>query len=112
MHYLGLYGYVFGRAGARAEVLATLRALDSLPPTTFRIHSARARVHLGLGDTASALTELERAADAGGELLPGTFSLSDPMYDALRRSARFEALLRRFDLDPRVFTAATGARLR
>jgi serine/threonine-protein kinase len=111
VHYLGLYGYVFGRAGARAEALETLRALDSLPPTTFRIHSARARVHLGLDDTASALTALERAADTGGELLPGTFSLSDPMYDPVRRSARFAALLRRYDLDPRIFTAATGGRL-
>jgi serine/threonine-protein kinase len=71
VHYLGLYGYVFGRAGARAEALETLRALDSLPPTTFRIHSARARVHLGLDDTASALTALERATTPGASSSPG-----------------------------------------
>lgn len=52
----------------------------------------RAFTYLGLGDTASALSALERAA-AAHELWIITSDLGDPAYDPIRGSARFRKLL-------------------
>jgi eukaryotic-like serine/threonine-protein kinase len=59
-------------------------------------------VALGVGDTTRALDALERAArnrDALGFTAP--FGL--PMYDAIRGSARFAAIVRAFNADPAAF---------
>jgi hypothetical protein len=50
--------------------------------------------YLGLGDTAKAISALERASDAK-ELWLITSDLGDPGYNPIRGSARFAKLLER-----------------
>jgi len=57
----------------------------------------RAFTYLGLGDTASALSALERATDAR-EIWPLTGPIPGASYDPIRRSARFRELLKRVGL--------------
>jgi hypothetical protein len=64
---------------------------------------------LGLGDTARALSELEAAARIK-EIAPKWDTFSDRMFDAIRHSPRFAAILRSFNLDVAVMTSETGGR--
>jgi hypothetical protein len=52
---------------------------------------------LAMGDTTAAMAALERATDAN-ELWPAFPGVLDPIYDPIRSSARFHALLRRVNL--------------
>ena len=74
-------------------------------------HTEMFVLFVALGDTARALNELERATDAGDHW-PSYITLSSPLFDPIRRSARFAAVLRRVGLDERVFTSPTGGRPR
>ena len=73
-----------------------LRRLDARPPA-WGDETQRAMTYLGLGDTANALSALERSTDAK-ELWPITSDLADPAYDPIRASARFRKLLKRVGL--------------
>jgi len=53
--------------------------------------------YLGLGDTANALSALERATDAR-EMWPLTMEDYSPIRDPIRASARFRKLLERVGL--------------
>lgn len=68
-----------------------------------------AYAYLGVGDTAAALTQLERGIDAG-EMRPSYYPLSMHMFDSVRQSARFAALMQRVGLTESGFTTATGGR--
>jgi hypothetical protein len=59
--------------------------------------TARAFGLFGLGDAARALDALERATDAR-EIWPAMFPTSSPMFDPVRGSERFRALLVRTGL--------------
>ncbi len=67
--------------------------------------------YLGLGDTAKALDALERAARSK-DLTPTSAPFLDPMFNSVRGSERFRAVLRRYNLDARSFGAdeSTGRR--
>ena len=109
----GSIAYVLGGAGDRARAEALLRELEALPAGTWRRSSSLLRAYLGLGDTARALDALERAAEAPvGELVPLNVSLGAPMYDAIRGSPRFAAVIRNWGLDERIYTSPTGGRPR
>ncbi len=73
-----------------------LAQLDSRPPQ-WGDETKRALTYLGLGDTAKALTGLERAT-AARELWPMMAPPTDHTYDAIRHSARFHLLLDRVGL--------------
>jgi serine/threonine-protein kinase len=105
----GSAAYVLGTTGDTARAAATVRELEARPRGEWQVASALTYAYLGLGDTARALAALE-AATSGGEasLIP----LTDPMYDPLRRTARFAAAVRRIGLDERLFTSPTGGRPR
>jgi TolB-like protein len=96
--------YVLAATGDSAGVAARLRVLDKtrFPELT------RAYAMLGKGDTAAALTFLERSTDAG-EIWFSLQPANDPMFESIRGSRRLETLLRRIDLDPRVFGAQAVA---
>ena len=67
------------------------------------------RAHPSLGDTASALSAMETAVKAGERpYIP----FVDPMFDPVRRSARFAAVVKRYGLDERQFTSPRGGRPR
>jgi hypothetical protein len=106
---LGLVAAVLGRAGARGDAEAILRRLQALPSTSWGINGALAHASLGLGDTAAALTAMERAAAGDGELLFSQVPTST-LYDPVRQSPRFAAILRRYHLDAARLTAADTSR--
>jgi serine/threonine-protein kinase len=94
-----------GRFGRPDESRRLLEKLEALPANHPRRNTGLALAYLGLGDTARALTAMERAVAGDGDLL---FSVvpQDRTFDAVRSSARFSAILRRVGLDPAQFTRA------
>ncbi len=68
-----------------------------------------AYAYLGLGDTARALSAMETAVRAGERPY---ITLVDPMFDPVRGSARFAAVVRRYGFDEKRFTALAGGRPR
>jgi tetratricopeptide (TPR) repeat protein len=91
--------YVLAKSGDTALARQRLRALDAMTPQPWQAESRRAQAYLGFGDTAAALSALERATEAKVNWGVGN-GVFDPMYDPIRQSARFQALLRRMRLSP------------
>jgi TolB-like protein/tetratricopeptide (TPR) repeat protein len=91
--------YVIAKSGDTATARQRLKALDAQNPQPFGADVRRAQAYLGLGDTASALSALEQAVKAQYPWAIG-FGVFDPMYDSIRRSARFRALVRQVGLEP------------
>jgi hypothetical protein len=87
----------FAALGDTATALGRLRELERERPPRWLTATTRAYVMFGLGDTTEAMAALERATDAH-EFWPAFGSVLDPMYDPIRSSARFHALLRRVNL--------------
>jgi eukaryotic-like serine/threonine-protein kinase len=108
---LGFYGMVLGSAGAEDEARAILRDVLVLPEGAPGRASALSRIYLSLGDTSRALDAMESAAAGDGDLLLAQM-VSEPRFDVLRRSARFAAVMRRFNLDVARVTALDGGRSR
>ena len=98
----GQAAFALGRLGDTTAARATLRELDRLPRNTWMIHTGTMYTALGLGDTTRALAELEAAFHAR-EIVPKWETFADRMFDSVRRSARFEAVVRAFNLDPAAF---------
>ena len=103
----GIAAYVLGATGDTARARATVRVLEARPRDEWQVTSALTYAYLGLGDTVRALAALEEATSGReASLVP----LIDPMYDAIRRSARFAAAVRRLDLDVQLLTSPTRGR--
>ena len=83
--------------GDTATALQRLRELERRRPTPWLSRTTRSFVMLAMGDTTAAMAALERATDAN-ELWPAFPGVLDPIYDPIRSSARFHALLRRVNL--------------
>jgi len=89
-NFVGILGYVAGRAGERAEAQHILTALERRPPdNAFAI----ALVHLGLGNNDQALRWLQTAYQERSEWL--VFFTPAPLFDLLRPDPRFSALMRK-----------------
>ena len=65
--------------------------------------AAAARVYLGLGDNARALTLLERAA-ADHDSFYSSESLAETFFDPIRADPRFAAIVAKVGLDRRILT--------
>jgi len=87
---------VLAKTGDVERARQTLRRREE-GPHAWGTESELAFAYLGLGDTASALSALERATDAR-ELWPHHYDVADPRYDAVRGSARFRKLVERVGL--------------
>jgi TolB-like protein/DNA-binding winged helix-turn-helix (wHTH) protein/Flp pilus assembly protein TadD len=87
-----LLAYAYGRVGRIDGARAATRELDALARTRYVSPYVRAAVHVGLGEHARALSALEQAY-ADRSWLVAMLNV-DPVFDALRGDARFEALLR------------------
>ena len=84
--------------GDTAEAMSLLRAAQRATPRPRDLDLFTAYTMLGKGDTAEALTALERVVDEKVEWATIESTL-DPIYDSVRRSARFRALMRRLGLE-------------
>jgi serine/threonine-protein kinase len=92
-----LIGHCLARRGQTDDARAVLAQLDAVAAERPVPAYHRALVLLGLGDTAAALGELERAADEGSDAL--AYLAVEPLLDPLREQPRFVDLLRRVGLD-------------
>ncbi|MGE5729708.1 MAG: hypothetical protein ACM34L_13975, partial [Gemmatimonas sp.] len=103
----GMAAYTLGSAGERKEAQVVIHDLEALPENTWTRSSALALAYLGLNDTARAITYMERAAAAGdGDILP---LYSSPLAIHIRRSARTDAVWRRYNLDPALLAQRVAA---
>jgi len=89
-------GYLLAKSGDEEGAREMLRRLDT-QPRWWGDETQRAFIYLALGDTAKALSGLERGTDAK-EIWPLSLQLASPAYDPIRRSARFRGLLKRVGL--------------
>jgi len=98
---LGVLGYAYGKAGRVARARDIARRLEASAAKHSSAAGAAARAYLGFGDTAQALTMLERAA-AQHDMSFSTEVLVEPFFDPIRHSARFAAVVARVGLDRRL----------
>lgn len=89
--------WILAASGDSATARARIAVLAAENPPRWMGLTAIAYGSLGLGDTARALDALERATDAG-EIWPSLEPTVSHMYDPIRGSLRFRALLSRVGL--------------
>jgi eukaryotic-like serine/threonine-protein kinase len=94
--------------GDTATAWMRMRAIEKRGTDESRF-SSLAMLYLGLADTAAALGALEHATDAR-EIWPMSFAVTDPIYDPVRSSPRFLALMPRIGLSPEVARITARAR--
>jgi len=88
---LGALGQVYGQAGDRQNACALLKELEQLAETRYVPATTFAIVHLGLGNSAQALTFLEQACEARESALTGL--KVHPVFASLRGEPRYQKLL-------------------
>lgn len=85
-----------------------LRAMDALPPGAFKSPTVLAELYAAVGDTAKTFFWLEQALEERDPRLPGIVCTS--LYEPLRSTPRFTAIMQKMNLTPRSFGATSGAR--
>jgi hypothetical protein len=96
-HNNAVAGYLQAKYGDAAAARQALLDMDSEPRHEWGSESRRVFIYLGLGDTASALTALERATDAR-EIWGVWDPIASPIFDPIRQSPRFHEVARRIGL--------------
>jgi tetratricopeptide (TPR) repeat protein len=102
--------YVYAKLGDTITANRLLKAMDSNTPRPWFTEVARASVRLAIGDSAGALSALEKSARETGSLWINFISLTDPAFDLVRRSPRFAALLRQADVNVPELTSSHARR--
>ena len=97
--------FVLSATGDAASRAALLRILDAKPLSDSQRELAIAAAYLGAGDSSRALAALEHSATRK-EMLTSSLGFGSPVYDAIRGSPRFNALLRTYGLDPAAVNSA------
>jgi len=96
--------YVYAKAGDTATANRLLRDMAARSPQPWFVDAEKASVLLAKTDSAGALSALERSAATSGAMWISFVPLRDPMYDPIRHTARFAALLRQAGVDPKIAT--------
>jgi hypothetical protein len=91
--------YVMAKSGDTSAARQRLLTQDVKHPQAGFAETRRAYTYLGLGDTANALSALERATN-DKEIWAVTSSYLDPILDPIRASPRFQTILRQVGLGP------------
>ena len=107
--FLGMQAYILQSTGDTTRAAAIRKTLDATPDTTWMVHIARAYAYLATADTAKVLSEME-AGLARRELVAQNVPLVHRMFDPLRHSARFAAIVRKSGLEGRGLTGPNGGR--
>ena len=89
--------YVLAATEGEAEAREHVRTWRPAPTGPQQVHTTRAFGYFGLGDTTRALEELEAATNAN-ENWPSMQPVRTQIFDRVRHSSRFKALLRRVGL--------------
>jgi len=92
-----------GDGTAGADLLRSLEAQRSHPASG---ETAMAAAYLGMGDTTRAIEALERATKRRETMFAIEFA--HPMFDPIRGSARFNACVRAFGVDPAAVNQAAS----
>jgi TolB-like protein/Tfp pilus assembly protein PilF len=88
---IAFYGYACARGGRGDEALRAHAMLEELAKKRFVSAFPMAVLHVGLGETAQALSALEEAyVERAGRLV---YLRVEPVFDALRSEPRFKSLL-------------------
>lgn len=95
---LGVFGLSLGLGGKKLEAQVVLDRLRALARQQYVSPTSFAWVHLGLGDIDEAFLWMERAVDAPDRLIEPIRGY--PFLDPLRADPRFNALLRKMNLEP------------
>jgi serine/threonine-protein kinase len=106
----GFVALVHASAGDPETAKRIVREIESRP-RAWSAQTTLAWAYLGLKDTTRALDALERATDYH-EMWFVWYSLGYRLYDPIRGSARFAALVRRVGLDEKVINALQASPLR
>jgi TolB-like protein/Tfp pilus assembly protein PilF len=94
---LGALGQTYALAGMEDYARQTLEELSELSKHRFTPATCFALIHVGLGETETALQFLEMGAERHD--LPLSALKVHPVYDPIRSEPRFQALLRRVGLE-------------
>jgi hypothetical protein len=87
--------YGLGVAGHTREARQRVEKMESLAKGSYVRPIDLVVAHLGLGDTARALDWAERIPDDRGSMF---FLITEPLYDPIRASPRYERVLERLGL--------------
>jgi serine/threonine-protein kinase len=96
---LGVLGLAYGRAGRRGDAQALLEELTTQRRTTYVPPYAMAAIYRGLGEVAQAFQWLEKGIDER-DMVVVTALKTEPGYNPLRGHPRYQALLRKMNLEP------------
>jgi tetratricopeptide (TPR) repeat protein len=99
----GLLGYAYAKQGDAKRAGDLARALTAQIGQVSGAAAAAARVYLGLGDNARALTLLDRAA-TDRDSFYSSESLAEAFFDPIRSDPRFAAIVAKVGLDRRILT--------
>jgi serine/threonine-protein kinase len=103
--WIGIRGYIHAKAGDPAEARRLLNVVRTRNTATWGAAISNSWIQFGLGDTAKALSELERSTTQG-EIWTNWYGVFDAAYDQVRTSPHFAAIVQRVGLDVDTFNQA------